>query len=163
MAGARAGRPRLRVPGKPGAAGGVPFSGCRVSNNADQLIGNATPTTLTWNVERWDVGGLAALPDTKITIPTTGRWTLGCCVEWENTGGLHGERRVELCVNGVIVASAAYDYAAGDKTLRQGCETLWSCAAGDVVTVVVYQDSTANFNIKGLASYSPELWAGRIG
>lgn len=140
---------------------------CRVYNNANISIGDASQTALTFNSERYDTDSMHS------TSSLTGRITF-------NTAGLY-----LVTFSGAFASSSDYAYASMHIRLNSSTilareskqhnvinadpafalTTVYKFTVGQWVDVVAYQDNTsaAARNVEALGNYSPEfsaIWVG---
>ncbi len=134
--------------------------GCRVYNNANISIPNATSTALTFNTERYDNGGLhSTVSNTgRITIVEGGRYLLGVTVSFASNGV--GIRQLALRLNGAGPSIAIQQFVASAAT-KHGLVvvTEHDLIAGDYAEVFVHQASGGALNVEAIANYTPEFWA----
>jgi hypothetical protein len=134
---------------------------CRVYNDANISINTATNTMLTFNQERFDVGGLhsTASNTSRITIPTgeAGKYLIGCNVRWASNAT--GVRSLGVVLNGTT--TIAFSLVDIDSAINhaQSLVTMYSLAATDYVEVQVSQTSGGPLNVETLGNFSPEFWA----
>ena len=143
-----------------GPYGGAPAGvGARVYNSGALSINNDTETSLTFDSEHYDNGGLHSTSSNtgRLTAPVAGRYLIAASVAFNFD--VDGYRRVFLRVNGsssilrhtvmaVTVANIATDISVA---------TLYHLAAGDYVEVRVRHTSGAALNINAAAGISPEF------
>lgn len=130
-----------------------------VYNSADLTIANNTETTLTFNSEVFDVGGLHSTASNtgRLTCTYTGYYIVTANVKWE--ANATGRREVTLRVNGsTYVAAEAIDNvgasANSNMSITSGVIALNST---DYVEVRAYQDSGGDLVVVSAASYSPRF------
>lgn len=144
-----------------------PVPQARVFNNANLSINNGVATTLTFNSERYDNGGLhsTSANTSRLLVPITGLYMIGACVQFAVNAT--GYRYVDLLVTFAAggTATIVSDRRAGTAVIETTIpvETEYELAAGDYVEVVVAQSSGGALNVLAVASYSPEFWMHRVG
>ncbi len=147
------------------AASGGPKPMCRVYNNASINIATATNTALTFNSERYDVGGMhsTSVNTSRITIPTGGGgvYHLGGCVVFASNAT--GVRAVWLMLNGAtrIVQQAQPASSATDQAITVSCD--YKLAAADYVELFVFQSSGGILAVNSTSAYTPEAWCHWVG
>jgi hypothetical protein len=130
----------------------------RLTKSATQSVANNTATSLTFDVEDFDDGGMHSTTTntSRITIPTGGGGTylIGSHVEFATNST--GARTLLLVVNGTSTQSSVRDLApSATVASRLACTTLVSLVAGDYVEARVVQTSGGNLD----AAASSNLWA----
>lgn len=135
---------------------------CRVYNSANISIAvSGTPQALTFDSERYDVGGCHSTSTNtgRITIPSGagGKWHFGCNVSF--AANATGVRQVYMRLNGTTTIAFSNDPAlgSGDVSIHNlSCD--YAVSAGDYVEVVCNQTSGGALNVLLAANYSPEFW-----
>lgn len=134
--------------------------GCKVYNDAAITLTTATLTPLTFNTERYDLGGLhsLALNTGRITIVVPGLYDIGGMARF--VANATGIRLLYIRLNGArFLAEERRTPVSGDVTAItvKGEEYL---AAGDYLELVAYQTSGGNLDV-GISSPNvfPEFWA----
>jgi hypothetical protein len=150
------------------AAGGVMFGGARAYDTGTQPAADSTWTTITFNSERYDTDGYHSTVSntSRLTIPSSGYYHVGACIEWSDPGGVAGSSvHVRFRVNGttVICATTAIVGSGHVLFLNPSCDYLFS--ANDYVEVQVWQDSDIPMadQIISDANIAPEFWIHRLG
>lgn len=131
--------------------GGVVFSGCTLTRVAATSIPDATWTAISWSGERKDVGGWYT-SGTNIVVPAgaipAGYTEVAIRMEARTIFASNGtgSRRIRLLKNGTPFRSPTVGAITGDPTesIAGGTEFV---AAADILTVEVYQNSTAALNV----------------
>lgn len=135
----------------------------RVYNSAALTLTTAVSTALTFDTERYDVGGLhsTSANTSRITIALAGVYEVGGSASFDtNTTGLRG---LSIRLNGTTTIALARDAPiTGDETVMI-LSAAYRFVAGDYVELIARQTSGGNLNITVNANYSPEFWATRIG
>lgn len=137
-------------------------SGARVYNNANLPITNATLTALTFNTERYDTHAFhsTSVNTSRLTVPAAGRYFAGGNVIFASNAT--GIRQVYIRLNGTTyIAQIGVDAVSTDATVLD-IETVWLCAAGDYVELVVYQSSGGSLNVEVHSARSPEFYIERV-
>ena len=140
---------------------------CRIYNSAAQNISTALFTALSFNSERYDVGGMHSTSAllTRITVPTGGAgvYHLGASVRFEASPG--GSVRVlRLRLNGATYLTGnetAPVGSSGDTQLTVSCD--YKLAEGDYIEAVVFQNAGVTLQVLVTGAYSPEMWAHWVG
>lgn len=130
----------------------------RLSKSATQSIANNTLTSITFDVEDFDDGGLHSTTTntSRITIPTGGGGTylLGGQAEFVPNGT--GSRTLFITVNGTSTLSTVRDGSpSASVETRLSTSTLAQLVAGDYVEARVTQTSGGSLN----ADTGCKLWA----
>jgi hypothetical protein len=158
----------------PAKIGAIPQA--RVEKTVAQAIPSniAVFNTLTWESELYDTAGLfnPAAPD-RLTAPIAGVYAIDGGVRWA-TNAL-GTRFAGICINQPTVGAcgltnnvAVSQYATNDdpgigtmRLTQQSVSTQLKLAAGDVVQVVVTQNSGGALNIDGFpVTHLAMTWVG---
>ncbi len=163
------------------AAGAITTSkiGAIPQARLEKSLGQAIPGTesivpLTWDVQRYNVGGMfnPATPD-RLVVQVPGVYAIDAGARW--VGNLTGYRFVAVCLNGggadtcgaannVAVSEYATNHNPGVGVVRltqQTVSTQIKLAAGDVIQVVVTQNTGANLTVDGLpATNFAMTWIG---
>lgn len=138
---------------------------CRVYNNANISINDATLTALTFNTERFDNDTMHSTSSNtgRITFTTAGRYYVAACVQFavNATGNV---RRVAIRLNGAtIIADKTVTPVGGSNATIVPISTSYDFAAADYVEVLVYQDSGGALNVEAAGNISPEFMAALFG
>lgn len=127
---------------------------CRVYHSADQSIGNSAATTLDFDSESWDVGGLhsTGTNPSRITIPAgmdVEALQFMAHVEWAANGT--GYRQLNIIKNGTLFApgSKVAAVVGGGVTTQQLVVIDNAPTATDYYQVQVLQTSGGNLNANG--------------
>lgn len=133
----------------------------RVFHNADQLIGDAARTILTFNSERFDTDGMHdGVNPTRLTATTGGKYLIIAHIQWDVNAV--GRRNLRILLNGVTdIATDNRDALAVDQ--NQMISTLYDLSATDFVEVDVWQNSGGNLNVETQANWSPEFMMVKVG
>ena len=140
-----------------GDSGGKPS--CQVYNSANLAITTGTWTTLTFDSEQWDNGGMHS------TVSNTGRITVpsGAGGKFDIKGGIEfeanstGARAVRVRLDGSIVIRqiSVPTVPAGTGTTALFIAVDYALSATQYVELQVFQDSSGNLNILASGNYSP--------
>jgi hypothetical protein len=129
----------------------------RVVHGGTQSIANNTQTSLAFNQERFDNDTMHDLVtnNSRLTCNTPGIYLISGNVEWAvNATGIR-----TLIIQHSIAGAIARISRPGAATypLAQSVTCLWNMAAGQWLTLDVYQDSGVALNVNLSANYSPEF------
>ena len=134
---------------------------CRVYNSAAQSIPNTTLTAITFDSERFDVGGCHSTSSntSRITVPTNhgGKWVIGGSVEFASN--VTGYRQCEIRLNGTTIIASQMAGAINGTVTRLSVAAEYALAAGDYVELMVAQTSGGALNVQSTGNLSPEFWA----
>jgi hypothetical protein len=144
----------------------VTATGCRVTHSVDQAIPIGILTTLAFDTDTFDVGGMhdTAVNNSRITIPVgaDGVYILGAGAHFGGAAGV-STRSLGILLNGgnYIVQQLNWAQVVGafDFSLVVSCS--WNLVAGDFLEVDVFQNAIAGLNITTAADSSPIFWAQR--
>lgn len=131
----------------------------RVYNNAAISINTSTVTALTFNSERYDVGGChdTSSLTSRLKVPTGegGVFFIGGGVQW----GAHvtGYRSLLVRLNGSVILAQIDALSIGAAVMSQTIATMYALAAGDYVELCVWQTSGVSLNVNVAGNYSPEF------
>lgn len=157
----------------PAKFGAIPQA--RVEKTVAQSIPNSAGvfSGLTWATELYDTAGLfdPAAPD-RLTAPIAGVYAIEAGVRWQ--ANVTGFRFAGICINQVPVSCSVGDnvavseYATNDdpgvgtlKLTQQSVSTQLKLAAGDIVHVIVTQDSGVALNVDQFrATHLAMTWVG---
>lgn len=129
---------------------------CRVYEDADQEIANATWAKLVFGNERIDNVGMHDMgSDTeRITVPREGMYLITACVSWEASAA--NRRWMRILLNNATVIAEVNQAALSSRT-SQIITTIWAASANDYFEVQVYQDSGAALDVDYVSAHSPEF------
>lgn len=134
---------------------------CRVYNSAAISLTHNTDAALTFNSERYDVGGChsTASNTSRITIPAGegGKYLLTGHVEFASNAT--GDRQLSFRLNGTTVLAAQRVGANGSSVTILSLSTVYALAAGDYVELWALQSSGGALNATASGNYSPEFSA----
>lgn len=133
--------------------------GARVTNTADLSIPSGAWTGLTFNSEVTDSDALHSLTAEpgRLTAPSAGTFLVGGGVTLDSASS--GRRGLAVQLNGGNDLVLSVMPAVSGGYTRLAVCTLVQLAAGDYLTLRVYQDSGAALNALYLADNSPIFWA----
>lgn len=139
-----------------GGTGLAALPGCRVYNSTALSIANVTVVALTFDSERYDVGGLHSTSTNtgRITIVTAGKYLVSAAVRWATFAG-NTVRAVSIQLNGTTVIGEDVSFSAGESGTC--IATVYALAAADYLEVVVYQDTGGALNVAASPAGSPEF------
>lgn len=148
---------------------GDPTSGkpmCRVYNSAALSIATATFTALTFDSERYDVGGCHSTASNtgRLTAPSGGGGVYHITAHATFAANATGIRELRIRLNGATYIAALSDTAvsaSGDHSMTVSCD--YKLSATDYVEVVVYQSSGGLLNATFSGNVTPEFswfWVG---
>lgn len=132
---------------------------CRVYNSANIAVTTATWTSLTFDSEQYDVGGLHSTSSntSRFTIPSggAGKYTFkGCC---EFAANSTGARAIRILLGGTVTlwqdSRPTVPSASGTTVMNIACD--YALTVGEYVELQVFQDSGGNLNALATANYSP--------
>jgi hypothetical protein len=130
---------------------GTTFSGVQVTRDADQSIGNASDTLVSWDTENMDVGGWYT-SGTKIIIPAgavpAGASTIGilCIASAKFAANGTGYRLIRILKDGSSIGYWRVSALSGEATDLQIVEPSVAAAAAEY-QVQVYQNSGGSLNM----------------
>ena len=127
----------------------------RIYNSADETLStSATITTVTFNSNRYDAGGISS--SDRFTIATPGVYRIGANVRFASNAT--GQRVLYLRINGgtyiAITTQPAISGGPTDCTIV----TEYALVATDYVQLQALQSSGGALNITAAGNYTPEFW-----
>jgi hypothetical protein len=139
-----------------------PVVGARVTNTADLSIPSGAWTGLTFNSEVTDSDALHSLTAEpgRLTAPSAGTFLVGGGVTLDSASS--GRRGLAVQLNGGNDLVLSVVPAVSGGYTRLAVCTLVQLAAGDYLTLRVFQDSGAALNALYLADNSPIFWAAML-
>lgn len=147
------------------SASGNPKPMCRVYDTGAQNAANATATALTYNSERFDVGGMHSTSSNtgRITIPTGGGgiYVVTCHIEW--AANATGIREVSIRLNGATLLASQNVHSTTALGITMSVSTIYKVAAGDYFDSYVYQTSGGILAVNASGNRSPEFSAVWLG
>lgn len=131
----------------------------RVYNSANISIATTTDTTITFDSERFDVGGCHSTSSntSRLTVPSggDGLYLITAHIVWESNAS--GYRRLRLQVNGTTTIAGQFSPTSTGLVFDQSLSTIYQLAAGDYVEMVVRQSSGGAVNVLRSNALSPEM------
>lgn len=116
-------------------------------NTAQSIANNTGNVLVSWSVENYDVGGMfSATSTTLATIPAGkgGLYLVSVAIEFDTNST--GYRALYLNRNGSTQTRQTVTAISGNPT-RVESTTIMNCAAGDTISIGVFQNSGGNLNI----------------
>lgn len=141
---------------------------CRVYNNANISINNATSTLLTFNTERYDTDTMHSTGTNpgRITFNKAGIYEVGAHVEYTGLSDWLNEY-VGIRLNGgnYIANDTAGTFTVGTIAPTLSPKTHYKFDVNDYIEVFAYGHHTAGtaFNVVAVANSSPEFYATWLG
>lgn len=136
---------------------------CRVYNNAAiSHTTSGTPQALTFNSERYDVGGSHSTSSNtgRLTVPSGGGGVYYIFASIEFASNATGYRQVDIRLNGTSAILSQMTPAINGTVTRLNVGGHYQLSAGDYVEVVVNQTSGGALNVQSSSPLSPEFgWA----
>ena len=133
---------------------------CRVYKSTATSIATATATALTFNSERYDVGGCHSTSSNtgRLTVPSgeAGKYLAGFHGSWDVNGT--GYRQAYIRLNGTTIIGVDTKMAVTGAGTEHSVVTEYALVAGDYLEVVVTQTSGGALNMESASAYSPEFW-----
>lgn len=134
---------------------------CRVSKSATQSIANSATTSVTFDTEDFDDGGMHSTTSntSRITIPTGGAGTymVGGMVEF--AANATGQRTIYVVLNGTATQATVTNVtASGTVASRLACATLVQVVAGDYLELQVNQNSGGALNVSNSNTHFWATW-----
>lgn len=137
---------------------------CRVYKSSAQSIGTSSFATITFDQERFDTDGMHSTSSNtdRITIQTPGIYLVTGMVGFDSNAA--GLRSAGIFMNGSTYLAAIDVPANSVGGCNLALSTIYEFAAGDYVTLRVWQNSGGALNVLAASASSPELaaiWLGR--
>lgn len=149
-------------------ASGNPKPMCRVYNSTDQNVATSTFTALTFDSERYDVGGMhsTSANTSRITIPTGGGgvYHIGASIRFAYSATAGSVRLLRLRLNGTTYLNGLEIVpvgSSGDTQLNVSCD--YKLAAGDYVEAIAFHTVGSIIAVLTASAYSPEFWCHWVG
>jgi hypothetical protein len=126
---------------------------CRVYNSASQTLTTATETSLTWDSEEFDDGGLHSTSSNtdRLTAPVAGTYLIIGNVTFDS-GSIIGDRYIKITYNGTANA-IAYAYTepddAGNNVEGLSASAIFKLAASDDVVLRAAHTQGSNYDVTG--------------
>jgi hypothetical protein len=125
------------------------------STASTQAVTSGANTTISWTTKTAGTGITFSSPTTAFTIPVAGWYNLTCGLSFASNAT--GIRSLWFLVNGATqLAMVSTGGVSGDFT-RQGIGLQYQFAAGDTLSVLVFQSSGGSLNVGGDASNATRL------
>lgn len=133
------------------------LDGARVYNNADLTIPKSVETTLTFNSQRYDNGGLhsTAANTSRLTALKAGVYIITASALWNS--GTAAARGLYLKRNANTLLAQLFDHLATATYCGQAIATVCHLALNDYVEVIAIQATTGDLKILYVAETSPEF------
>jgi hypothetical protein len=133
------------------------LDGARVYHDDDQHINVNTQTTLSFNSERYDNGGLhsTVTNNSRLTAQKAGVYLITCNIAWE--AGAGQIRNLSLKLNATTWLARNYEYLVFEDEHHLSLTTLYKLAANDYVQVLVFHDVVGGLDILQGANFTPEF------
>ena len=137
--------------------------GARVYHSVNQAIPHATFTTLTFDSERYDTGGMHSpgVNPSRLTCTVAGKYVIVVNLMWPTN--VAGVRSVMFRLNDTVHIAFDTDRANTISEHRHFLCTVYELALSDFIEVRVRQTSGGALNVTHNNNYSPEFTAQRIG
>lgn len=131
-------------------------SGARVYNSADISTSDSSPTTLTFNSERFDTHDYhGTISPSRLTAPVDGTYFI--CANVIFYGNATGTRTGLVQVNGGTVICGMMVDVDDTSTPYMNMPTVYQLEAGDYAEVIVSQSSGTALSVRSLSAFSPEF------
>jgi hypothetical protein len=134
--------------------------GARVHNDANISVNNGTLTAVTFNTERYDVGGCHSTSSntSRLTAPVAGKYVITTQIRFSSDSD-YVAITLQFRVNGTTFIAGAFDSKTfATNVVDRNLTTIYSLAANDYVEVLVRHDNTdAGANNIAAAFSSPEF------
>jgi len=135
--------------------------GCRVYNNADQTIPQATWTALSFNTVYYDYDDCwSSSYPTRLTCQTSGLYIITGHVRW--AANSNGERIMGIYKSDGVGYATCGQLPVPSQT-RMSIATILPLQAGEYVILQVYQTSGGDLAVISALSQSPIFAMARIG
>ncbi len=142
-----------------------PVDGARVTNSASISISDSTETTLTFNTEQWDDGGIHPPSGTmgRLTAIRPGKYHYGGLVQFASNAT--GRRYICILKNATTYLACDTRTAINGATTDLNISATGLLAAGDYLTLVVWQNSTGALDVvSGIVhENTAEFWMTYVG
>jgi hypothetical protein len=130
---------------------------CRVYNDANISVNNASATALTFNSERWDNNGMhdTSINTGRLTCREKGIYSIKGCVEFASDAT--GNRKIFIRLNGGNSVATSNIGAINGDTSVLCVDADYELDIGDYVELVVVQSSGGALNVLSTSNYTPEF------
>lgn len=132
----------------------------RMRNSVNQSIPNNTATTVQFDTTVFDTAGMAQPANDRLVIPSAGVYEVGGWVQWAS----HATGRRSLLVRHVGATVAGHTTPAvieATRVTEQSASAIVLAAAGDVVELIVIQESGGSLNLETNTN-RPAIWAVKL-
>lgn len=138
------------------------FSGARVYHNANQSTSSGVGLALALNTERYDTDTYhdTSTNNSRLTIPTTGYYSVTGTVQWEANAS--GYRELAIRLNGTTILAEVKTAASPSESTILTVTTDYSFSASDYVELFAVQ-SGGTLNVLASGNFSPEFMIKRLG
>jgi hypothetical protein len=134
---------------------------CRLTNSAAISLTTGINTTLTFDTEVFDDGGMhsTSTNTARITVPTggSGLYIIGGNVEFASNST--GVRSAFIVLNGSTSLAIVSSPAASASVTRLSVSTIYALNDGDYVELKAQQSSGGALNLNSSSDNSPIFWA----
>lgn len=136
---------------------------CRAYHNAAQSVANNSPAVVAFNSERYDTDTMhdTVTNNSRVTLNTAGLYSVTAHGSFASNAT--GNRYIAIKLNGSIYIAVDLRLAASGQRTDMSIATIYKFAAGDYITVEVYQNSGGALSLDSVGNYTPELAATWIG
>lgn len=119
-----------------------------LKRTADAAISNTTLTTITWQAEDRNVGGMWSSGTGHEVVPQEeGLYSITLNAQWDTGSG--GSTYVAIFVNGSAIVGHGDDATVTNNWAQQrSVHATLECQAGDVITGRVFQNSGGTMNLR---------------
>lgn len=142
----------------------IPMPSARIFHSVDQTIPATTFTYLTFDSELWDDGGFhSPAAPTRLTIPQTGLYAVGCCARFLTAVQANASCAIRQNGNQTIAYESHFISATGWAGAGFNLHTTMRFLAGDYLQIQVYNAAAGNKDIAADQLYSPHFWIVYLG
>lgn len=156
------------------SSGGTTFAGARVWKDADTTIGSAAEVAISFNQQRFNVGGPfhdTSTNPTRLTAPVTAYYAIGASFRLTpgnttETKGIGGSIRLNGTAANYISYTSGYGARADSDNFEFNMHTIWKLNANDYVELAIYNQRTISIVCQSQPSGekgSPEFWIQKLG
>jgi hypothetical protein len=139
----------------------------RLYRDTTETIPNDVDTPVTWSEAVLDTDNMwTAGAPTRITFQRPGIYAIGGCYGWPGGGTTDARRITSIERNGVVAGSGGHlartenrYIAAGTPIMTQTVVSIFNFAAGDYITLNVYQGGTSGLGSTFAVNLYPVFWA----
>jgi hypothetical protein len=142
------------------------FSGARVSRASSQVLGaNGTLAAIGFDGESFDTDTYHdnAVNNTRLTVPTTDYYEVGCNIALSNADATARTFTVEITLNGTTDIAHWQQALLSTDTSVWHCNlhTIWSCTAADYFEVRVSTTDVTGVTVAALVDSEPRFYIAR--